>query len=68
VRFGVFEFDQRTGELRKNGAKIKVEGQPIQVLELLLERPQQVVTQEEIRANSGRTVRWWSSSTASSRR
>jgi DNA-binding winged helix-turn-helix (wHTH) protein len=49
VRFGVFEFDQRTGELRKNGAKIKVEGQPIQVLELLLQRPQEVVTQDEIR-------------------
>src|SRR5215469_6037057 len=49
VRFGVFEFDRRTGELRKNGAKIKVEGQPIQVLEPLLERPQGVVTQEEIR-------------------
>ncbi|HEY6292414.1 MAG TPA: winged helix-turn-helix domain-containing protein [Terriglobia bacterium] len=50
VRFGVFEFDQRMGELRKNGAKVKVEGQPIQVLELLLERPEEVVTQEEIRA------------------
>src|SRR5215472_6958705 len=49
VRFGVFEFDQRTGELRKNGSKVKLEGQPIQVLELLLERPQEVVTQDEIR-------------------
>jgi DNA-binding winged helix-turn-helix (wHTH) protein/Tol biopolymer transport system component len=50
VRFGLFELDKQAGELRKNGVKVKVEGQPIQVLELLLERPQQVVTQEEIRA------------------
>jgi len=50
VRFGLFELDKRTGELRKNSAKIKLEGQPIQLLELLLERPREVVTQDEIRA------------------
>src|SRR6516162_7316232 len=50
VRFGLFEFHRRTGELRKNGAKVRLEGQPIQLLELLLERQQEVVTQDEIRA------------------
>ena len=50
TRFGLFEFVQRTGELRKNGLKVKLEGQPIQLLELLLERPQEVVTQDEVRA------------------
>ena len=50
VRFGLFELDKRTAELRKNGAKVKLEGQPIQLLELLLERPQEVVTQDEIRS------------------
>jgi TolB-like protein/DNA-binding winged helix-turn-helix (wHTH) protein/Tfp pilus assembly protein PilF len=49
VRFGIFELDQRTGELRKNGAKVKLEGQPIKVLDLLLECPGELVTQEEIR-------------------
>jgi Tol biopolymer transport system component/DNA-binding winged helix-turn-helix (wHTH) protein len=50
VRFGLFEFHRRTGELRKNGAKVRLEGQPIQLLELLLERPQELVTPDEIRA------------------
>jgi hypothetical protein len=39
VRFGVFELDLRTGELRKKGLKIRLDGQPIQILALLLERP-----------------------------
>ena len=49
VRFGVFELHPPTGELRKNGAKVKLEGQPIQILALLLERPGELVTQDEIR-------------------
>ena len=48
VRFGVFEVDLRSGELRKQGLKIKLQGQPIQILALLLERPGDVVTREEI--------------------
>ena len=49
VRFGIFELDLRTGELRKKGAKLKLEGQPIQILCLLLERPGELLTQDEIR-------------------
>jgi cholera toxin transcriptional activator len=49
VRFGVFELDLRAGELRKNGVKLRLQGQPVQVLALLLERAGQVVTREELR-------------------
>jgi TolB-like protein/DNA-binding winged helix-turn-helix (wHTH) protein len=48
VRFGAFEADVRTGELRKNGVKLKFSGQPFQVLAILLERPGDVVTREEL--------------------
>lgn len=48
VRFGTFEVDLRAGELRKGGLKIRLSGQPLQVLEMLLERPGQVVTREEL--------------------
>ncbi len=49
IRFGVFEVDLRSGELRKQGLKIKLQGQPIQILALLLERPGELVTREELR-------------------
>ena len=48
VRFGAFEVDLRAGELRKNGVRIKLQEQPLQVLGLLLESPGQVVTREEL--------------------
>ena len=48
IRFGVFQLNLHTGELRKNGSKIKLEGQPYQILALLLERPGQLVTREEL--------------------
>ena len=48
VRFGVFEFDLRSGELRKQGRKIRLEGQPVQVLIKLLDRPGELVTREEL--------------------
>ena len=47
VRFGLFEADLRTRELRKSGVKIKLNEQPFRVLALLLERPGEVVTREE---------------------
>ena len=47
-RFGVFELDLGAGELRKNGAKLRLQGQPFQVLALLLERAGEVVTREEL--------------------
>ena len=49
VRFGVFEIDVRAGELRKSGVKIKLQEQPFQVLCMLVERPGEVVTREELR-------------------
>src|SRR6187397_975256 len=48
VRFGVFEADLRAGELRKNGVKVRLPGQPFEVLEVMLERPGEVVTREEL--------------------
>src|ERR1039457_5697929 len=48
VRFGAFEADVQTGELRKDGVKLKFSGQPFQVLAVLLERPGEVVTREEL--------------------
>jgi DNA-binding winged helix-turn-helix (wHTH) protein len=49
ARFGVFELDLSTGELRKSGVRLRLQGQPIQVLTLLLERAGDVVTREELR-------------------
>lgn len=49
TRFGVFEVDLRSRELRKNGLKARLTGQPFDVLTMLLDRPGDVVTREEIR-------------------
>src|SRR5246127_5458300 len=48
VKFGVFELDLSAGELRKSGAKLRLQGQPFQVLVQLLERAGEVVTREEL--------------------
>src|SRR5215467_2168153 len=48
IRFGVFELDLRSGELQKQGRKIRLEGQPVQVLICLLENPGELVTREEL--------------------
>ena len=47
-QFGVFEFNPRTRELRKHGTKLKIQDQPLHILVLLLERPGEIVTREEI--------------------
>jgi len=47
-RFGTFEADGATGELRRQGLRIKLNAQPFQVLLLLLDRPGQLLTREEI--------------------
>jgi len=49
IRFGVFEVNFQSGELRKNGVKIKLQEQPFQLLTLLLEHPGEVVTREQLR-------------------
>jgi cholera toxin transcriptional activator len=48
ARFGLFELDLNAGELRKSGVKLRLQGQPFQVLALLLERAGNVVTREEL--------------------
>lgn len=49
LRFGVFEVDVRAGELRKHGIRIKLQEQPFQILCLLLKRPGELVSREELR-------------------
>jgi len=49
LRFGVFEVDLRTGELRKAGRKITIQEQPFKTLLALLDRPGELVTREELR-------------------
>jgi len=47
-RFGVFEVDSRTGELRRKGMLVKLHAQPLQLLLLMLERPGELLTREKI--------------------
>ncbi|HET9320212.1 MAG TPA: winged helix-turn-helix domain-containing protein, partial [Bryobacteraceae bacterium] len=47
-RFGAFQLDLRARELRRNGVKVRVPDQSIQVLAMLLEHPGEVVTREEV--------------------
>src|SRR6266478_1285869 len=49
LRFGVFEVDLRTGELRRQGLRLKLPSQSFQVLKLLLEHPGDLVSREELR-------------------
>ena len=49
VRFGPFELDLRRGELRKEGRRVRLQEQPLQILRMLLESPGEVVSREEIR-------------------
>ena len=48
-RFGAFEADETSGELRKHGVRIKLHFQPFQLLVMLLERPSELVTRDEMR-------------------
>ena len=47
-RFSVFELDGRTGELRKSGARVRLSGQPLKLLERLIARPGDLVTRDEL--------------------
>ena len=57
IRFGPFQLDTQCGQLRKDGTGLKLQGQPVQILEILLERPGELVTREELRQ------RLWSTDT-----
>ncbi|HWZ81756.1 MAG TPA: winged helix-turn-helix domain-containing protein [Terriglobales bacterium] len=48
IQFGVFEVNLRAGELRKRGIKIKLQEQPLQILQILLENPGELITREEL--------------------
>ena len=49
VRFGTYEVSLQSGEVRKSGMRIRVQQQPMKLLEILLERPGEVVSREELR-------------------
>ncbi len=49
VHFGSFEVNLESGELRKSGVRIRLQQQPLKVLEALLKRPGQIVTREDLR-------------------
>jgi DNA-binding winged helix-turn-helix (wHTH) protein len=57
LRFSIFELDVQSGELRRHGQKIRLPDQAFQILRLLLDRPGDVVTREELRQ------RLWTSDT-----
>src|SRR6266702_3841124 len=48
LRFGVFEVDLRAGEVTKRGLRVRLQEQPFQVLAMLLEKPRELVTREEL--------------------
>jgi len=50
LHFDIFELDLRAGELRKRGVKLRLQGQPLQVLAILLQRAGNLVTREELRS------------------
>lgn len=50
IRFGIFEANFRAGELRRGGSKIRLQEQPLQVLALLLAKPGELVTREELQS------------------
>jgi Tol biopolymer transport system component/DNA-binding winged helix-turn-helix (wHTH) protein len=56
-RFGPFQLDTQCGQLRRDGVGLKLQGQPVQIIEILLKHPGQLVTREELRE------RLWASDT-----
>ena len=49
VRFGMFELDNDAGELRREGTRIRLQEQPLQILQILPEQPGKIITREELR-------------------
>src|SRR6201981_4206528 len=50
VRFGTYEVSLQSGEVRKAGLRIRVQQQPMKLLQILLEHPRKVVTREDLRS------------------
>jgi len=65
VRFGSFELNFRAGELRKLGVKIKLQEQPFQVLQILLEQQGEIVTRKNCNRRSGPAIHMSISTTVS---
>ena len=63
-RFGAFEVNEATGELRKQGIRIKLHSQPFQILVSCSQRPSELVTREESVSGFGAKTRSWTSTTA----
>jgi DNA-binding winged helix-turn-helix (wHTH) protein/Tol biopolymer transport system component len=55
IRFGLFELDLKAGQLNRNGTRLRLPQQPLQLLSMLLERPGEIITRDELRQ------RLWSS-------
>lgn len=51
VQFGAFELDLHRGELRKQGVKVKLQEQPLKVLQLLLDNPGEIISREQLRSH-----------------
>ena len=49
LRFGIFDLDLQAGELHRSGVRVKLEEQPFRILAILLERPGEVITREQLR-------------------
>jgi DNA-binding winged helix-turn-helix (wHTH) protein len=58
-RFGAYELDGVTGELKSADNKVQLQDQPLQVLLVLLEHPGELVTREQLVARCGRRRRLW---------
>src|SRR5207237_5724489 len=68
AHFGDFEFNAQAGELCKQGVPVKLQGQPIEILAMLLERQGLLVSREDYGKNYGPAIRMSISTTASTRR
>ncbi|HEV2314509.1 MAG TPA: winged helix-turn-helix domain-containing protein, partial [Candidatus Acidoferrales bacterium] len=51
VQFGAFELDLHRGELRKQGVKVKLQEQPLKVLQILLDNPGEIISREQLRSH-----------------
>lgn len=58
LRFGAFELDVRSRELRKDGVCIRLQEQPFEILRMMLERPGDVVTRDELRQRACGAARY----------
>ena len=66
--FGTYDLDCRAGELRKQGVKLKLQEQPLDVLLILLEKPGEIVSREELQQKIWPPIRSLTSNTVSTTR